>query len=300
MVNLSLTPKVAAIVLTWNQQDDTLRCLRSFQAVTYPQLEIVLVDNGSEDGTAEAVRAEFPNVRLIVRPENEGAARGRNRGIDYANENLAYDYLLFLDNDTEVAPDFLSLLVEDLEQHPQAGFGSPKIYQMGTDNVLDDAGGCDVNFYTGSTAKRGGGEVDRGQYDIPEDPGRIPAGCVLVRRAVIEKCEGFDTDFDPFGFEDLDFTLRARRHGYTYRFVPDAHIAHKGNRSGFTGYDARFAAVKGQNLRRFVHRHATTFQWFCFNALLPLLGMRTLLREALRGNIKAPLHLIRGYLRKRK
>lgn len=296
---MAQTPNVVAVILTWNQKPDTLRCLRSFQAVTYPQLEIVLVDNGSEDGTAEAVRAEFPCVRLVVRPENEGAAQGRNRGIDYANENLAYDYLLFLDNDTDVAPDFLSLLVEDLEQHPQAGFGSPKIYQMGKDKVLDDAGGCDVNFYTGSTAKRGYGEFDHGQYDIPEDPSRIPAGCALVRRAVIEKCEGFDTAYDPFGLEDLDFSLRARRHGFTYRFVPDAQIDHKGNRSGFTGYDARFAAVKGQNLRRFVHRHATPFQRFCFSALLPVLGLRTVVREALRGNFAAPFHLIRAYLRKR-
>jgi len=298
-MSLSQVPKVVVVILTWNQQADTLRCLRSFRAVAYPEFEIVIVDNGSEDGTAEAVGGEFPDVRLVVRPENEGAAQGRNRGIDYANQNLAYDYLLFLDNDTEVAPGFLSLLVDDLEQYPRAGLASPKIYQMGADKVLDDAGGCDVNFYTGSTAKRGYGEVDHGQYDIPEDPGRIPAGCVLARRAMIDKCEGFDTAYDPFGLEDLDFSLRARQHGFTYRFVPDAHIDHKGNRSGFTGYDAQFAAVKGQNLRRFLQRHATPFQWFCFNAFLPVLGMRTMFREALRGNFAAPFHLIRAYLRKR-
>jgi GT2 family glycosyltransferase len=297
---LPQVPTVVAVVLTLNQKADTLRCLRSFQAVAYPELEIVIVDNGSEDGTVEAVRTEFPNVRLVVRPENEGAAQGRNRGIDYANEHIAYDYLLFVDNDTEAAPNFLSLLVEDLEQYPQVGFGSPKIYQMEGENVLDDAGGCDVNFYTGSTAKRGYGEVDRGQYDIPVDPRRIPAGpCVLVRRAVIDKCDGYDVAYDPFGLEDLDFTLRGRRHGFTFRFVPGAHIYHKGNRTGFTGYDARFAAVKGRNLRRFVRRHATPFQRFCFNALLPVLGVRTVLREAMRGNFAAPYHLIRAYLSKR-
>ena len=290
-------PRVIAIILTWNQKEDTLRCLRSFRVVEYPNLLVILVDNGSNDGTRRAVKEEFPEVQIIANPVNAGVAGGRNIGIDFARKHLAYDYLLFIDNDTVVTRDFLRTLVQALEANPSAGIATPKVHLLDNDGIIDNAGGGLVNFYTGRTFPRGHGEVDRGQYDGLETPPCFPAGISLVRRAVIEKCQGFDLAFNPYGPEDLDFSLRAKAHGFTFRFVPKALVYHRGTKSGFKGYSPEYAAIKGRNLRRFMKRHATWYQWLCFNALLPVLGLRTIAREIARGNVKAPFHLIRGYWR---
>jgi GT2 family glycosyltransferase len=288
-------PLVVAIILTWNQKDDTVRCLRSFRAVDYPKLEIVLVDNASNDGTAESVFEEFPSVHVVRNRTNAGAAGGRNIGIEYATRHFAYDYLFYIDNDTIVTKNFLRPLVDAIEANGDIGITFPKLYILNKEGILDSAGGSNVNFYTGSARSRGYGESDQGQYDGPDTPACIPGGVALARRAVIEKCVGFNAEFDPYGREDLDFSLRAKEHGFSFRYVPASVIYHKGNKTGFGAYTSEYAALKGRNLRKFMKRHATGYQWVCFNALLPLLALRTVIREVARGNAKAPLHLLRGY-----
>jgi GT2 family glycosyltransferase len=288
-------PLVVAVILTWNQKSDTIRCLRSFQLVDYPRLEIVLVDNASSDGTAESVFEEFPRVHVVRNPTNVGVAGGRNIGIEFATRHFAYDYLFYIDNDTIVTRNVLRPLVDAMEADRNIGIASPKLYILNEDRVLDSAGGSNVNFYTGSARSRGYGEIDRGQYDGLEVPGCIPGGIALARRNVIEKCGGFNTEFNPYGPEDLDFSLRAKEYGFSFCYVPAAVIYHKGNKTGFGAYTSEYAALKGRNLRKFMKRHATRYQWVCFNALLPLLALRTVIREMARGNAKAPLHLLRGY-----
>lgn len=290
-------PLVIAVILTRNQKADTLRCLRSFQSVDYSRLEIVLVDNGSTDGTHQAVSQEFPSVHVVYSTTNAGVAGGRNIGIAHAGRNFAYDYLLYNDNDTVVTHDFLRPLVAALEANPQIGIAAPKLYVMGEEGRLDSAGGSVINFWTGKTRRRGSGEIDRGQYDGAHMPDCVPTGIALTRRSVIERCGGFDPTFNPYGPEDLDFSLRARAQGFSFRYVPASVIYHKGNKTGFGAYNPEYAALKGRNLRKFVKRHATTLQWYGFNLFLPFLGMRTACRELTRGNVKAPLQLIRGYLR---
>jgi GT2 family glycosyltransferase len=290
-------PLTVAIILTWNQKDDTVRCLRSFQTVEYPRLEIVLVDNASDDGTVESVFEEFPNVHVVRNSANEGVAGGRNIGIAYATRHFAYDYLLYIDNDTVVTRNFLRPLVNTMEGDRNIGIAVPKLYIMGEERVLDSAGGSNVNFWTGSARGRGYGEIDQGQYDGPDTPACVPCGIALARRSVIEICNGFNAEFNPYGPEDLDFSLRVKEQGFSFRYVPASVIYHKGNKTGFGTYTSEYAALKGRNLRKFMKRHATRYQWVCFNALLPLLALRTLIREIARGNAKAPLRLVRGYLR---
>jgi len=291
-------PLVVAVILTCNQKEDTIRCLRSFRFVEYPRLEIVLVDNASTDDTREAVNQEFPNVHVIYSRSNVGVAGGRNLGIAYARDHFAYDYCFYCDNDTVVAKDVLGPLVAALEADPTIGIAAPKLYIMHEENRLDSAGGSNISFWTGQTGRRGYGEIDRGQYDGLAIPACVPAGIAMARRKVIEKCGGFDSQFNPYGPEDLDFSLRVKEEGYSFRYVPKSIVYHKGNKTGFGGYNAEYAALKGQNLRKFLKRHASTLQWYCFHLLLPLLGLRTIFREVTKGNFKAPFQLARGYWRK--
>ncbi len=292
-------PLVVIVLLSCNQEEDTLRCLESLRGITYPSTQIIVVDNGSEDGTEQAIAARFPGVLVLRNQENLGASGGRNRAIDHAVDKIDFAYMPFLDNDTVVTPGFLEPLVEAHGADASVGLASAKLHKLLEPGVIDDGGGCRVNFYTGATGRRGTGEVDRGQYDRPAGPKQVPGtGCLLVSRGVIEACEHFYTGLDPFGFEDLDFALRAMERGYTFRFVPESLVHHKGNKTGFGGYTADFAKLKGRNLRRFLARHATPWQRLCFNALLPVLAIRTFGRELLRGNPLAPFRLMVSYLRR--
>ena len=291
------SPRVAIVILTCNQKQVTLDCLNSFAECPYPNKQIQLVDNGSDDGVKEAVNKDFPDVIVLRNETNLGAAGGRNTGIHYARENLEFTYIMFMDNDIVVQPLFLSKLVYGLEScgDPRVEIASPLLYQMGSEKVIDCAGGAKLNFYTGSTQTRGNGEQDKGQYDIDPFPACVPT-TVLMHRDALERAGKFDVSFDPYGYEDLDMVLRANPERNPFLFVPEAVVYHLGSKTGFTGYTAEYTRMKGQNMRRFFKRHSTSFQWLCFNLLLPVLSVKTIIRELRRGNVKAVFSLAKGFL----
>ena len=291
-------PLVAVVILTCNQKDYTLNCLESLARCSYPNLSLVVVDNNSSDDTIATLEKEYPHVHLVKSSVNSGVAGGRNLGIQYAEKHISYDYLLILDNDTKVDEDFLQPMVDFLESDSRIGVVSPKIYLMDEEKILDQAGGSIVNLCTGSTAKRGFGEYDRGQYDTTQTQDCLPCGaCSLSRRSVIVKCEGLDEVFNPYGFEDLDYSLRVKKEGYRVGYVPTSIVFHKGNKTGFSTYTEEYTAIKGKHLKTFMKRHASPLQKLCFNLLLPFLGMRSLLRESRKGNIKAVVKLFQSYIR---
>ena len=288
---------VVIVILTCNQKQVTLDCLNSFAKCSYPNKQILLVDNGSEDGVEAEVMQQFPGVRVLRNEKNLGAAGGRNTGIEYALRELDFTYILFMDNDIVVMPDFLRKLVDGLEtcENSSVEIASPLLYQMGTENIIDCAGGAQLNFYTGSTQTRGHGEVDSGQYDHEKFPKCVPT-TVLMHRTALERAGGFDVSFDPYGYEDLDMVLRANPGLAPFLFVPGAVVHHLGSKTGFSGYTAEYTQMKGQNMRRFFKRHSTSFQWLCFNLLLPFLSVKTIVRELKRGNVKAIWGLAKGFL----
>lgn len=291
------SPLVVLVILTCNQKQVTLDCLHSFTDCSYPNKQIILVDNGSEDGVEKAVNQKFPDVKVLRNEKNLGAAGGRNTGIEYARRHLDFTYIMFMDNDIVVSPDFLSRLVEGLEscENPLVEIASPLLYRMGTDKLIDCAGGAMLNFYTGSTQTRGHGEVDSGQYNREKFPKCVPT-TVLMHRRALERAGGFDVSFDPYGYEDLDMVLRANPDRNPFLFVPEAVVRHLGSKTGFSGYTAEYTRMKGRNMRRFFKRHSTRLQWLCFNLLLPFLSVKTIVRELRRGNVKAIFGLIKGFL----
>ncbi len=291
------SPLVAIVILTCNQKQVTLDCLNSFIDCPYRNKQILLVDNGSDDGVQETVNEQFPDVIVLRNEKNLGAAGGRNTGIEYARQNLDFTYIMFMDNDIVVQPDFLSKLVSGLEscKDPRVEIASPLLYQMGAEKLIDCAGGAKLNFYTGSTQTRGHGKQDIGQYDSDHFPACVPT-TVLMHRNALERAGKFDVSFDPYGYEDLDMVLRANPDRAPYLFVPRAVVHHLGSKTGFSGYTAEYTRMKGQNMKRFFKRHATSFQWFCFNLLLPFLSVKTIVRELRRGNVKTILSLAKGFL----
>lgn len=291
-------PSVVLIILTCNQKEITLQCLESLAGCNYPNKHIVLVDNGSTDGTVEAVKKIYPQIHCLRNQTNLGAAAGRNIGIDYALGALDFEFVMFMDNDIVVNPSFLDKLVDGLIEHNDLGIqiASPKLYLMGQDNILDCAGGAKVNFYLGSTQTRGHGEKDKGQYDDEKFPRCVPT-TVLMHREALLRAEKFDVSFDPYGYEDLDMVMRANVPGVPFLFVPESIVHHKGSKTGFSGYSGEYTKVKTLNFKRFLRRHSTNLQRCSFCLLLPFLAVKTIIRELRRGNIGSIIGMIKGFLR---
>jgi GT2 family glycosyltransferase len=221
-------PKVSIVILNWNGLEDTIECLESLQKITYPNYDVIAVDNGSEGNDAEILREKFGKyIRLIRNDKNYGFAEGNNIGVRYALENVSPDYILLLNNDTVVKPGFLTELVKVARSDPKIGIVGGKIYLYGT-NMLDSAGSLFNNVAI--CTSRGNLEEDRGQYDAQEEVPMITACCCLIRKAVLEQTYLFDPDFFLY-YEEFDLNIRVRELGYNVVYVPDSMIYHKYSQS---------------------------------------------------------------------
>jgi len=250
---------IAIIVLNWNGRDLTLDCLRSLAAVTTPQVHIIVVDNASTDGSAGAVRQHYGSrVTLIENAQNLGFAAGNNVGIRRALDDGA-DFVLLLNNDTVVAPDFVEHLHKPMLTTPDIGITAPKIYYAEPKNQIWFAGG-ELSMWRGIAKHTGIRETDRGQYDHEHDIDYATGCAFLVRRAVFEKIGDLDPGYRAY-FEDADFCVRARRAGYRIRYIPPAHVWHRISASTGGQLSRRKASRKLASARRFFGRYAKPYHW---------------------------------------
>ena len=172
-------PCVVIIVLNWNGKEDTVECLRSLQQLSYQNFEILVVDNGSTDGSVAWFRQELPDITLAENNTNLGFAEGNNVGIRCAIRRGA-DYVLLLNNDTIVNKDFLTYLVAVAENDPSIGFAGPKVYHCnfkGRKDVLSFAGAT-TDVATGRVYRFGQNTIDRGQYDSMREVDYVEGSCV--------------------------------------------------------------------------------------------------------------------------
>ncbi len=275
--------KAALVVLNYNGKDLLLECLKHLEAADYRPLHTVVVDNGSTDGSADAIQRLHPGIHLVRNGCNAGVAGGRNVGVRWVEEHLGADYIIFLDNDTQIEPSAVRELVAAANQHPQIGLVAPKAFRKRGDNVLLSAGGMHFNPYTGVLRDVASGEVDRGQYEQPRDVQACPGFAFLVRWAVFQRIGLFDEAFNPYGWEDVDLSLRAAREGFRIVYAPKAVVYHAGGRAG-RGVVSFYERHKARNMFYFVRRHTTTLQWLCFLCVLPLRALGRAIKEVAKGN----------------
>ncbi|MBL7154970.1 MAG: glycosyltransferase family 2 protein [Candidatus Portnoybacteria bacterium] len=221
-----MLPKVFIIILNWNNWPDVLECLESLKNNDYPNYQVVIIDNGSR----EKPSAPSSDIKIIYNRENLGFAGGNNVGIKYALEKGA-DYVLLLNDDTIVAPDFLSKLVAAGESRENFGMIGPKIYYYEDRNRIWSAGGK-LNWLYNKGTLRGWNELDQGQYDSPgvQETSHLTGCCVLLKRKVIERIGLMPEEYFLY-YEDTDWSLRAIKAGFQCVFVPEAKIWHKISRS---------------------------------------------------------------------
>ncbi len=216
---------ILVILVTWNGYADTQACLRSLEAVRAPRFDVLVVDNASQDGTAAHIRAEFPAVRVLESGTNLGFTGGNNLGLEYALKH-GYEYILLLNNDTEVAPDFLAPLAAALEADPQAAAAGPLIYYHAAPQVVWSAGGM-IDWRRGETRMTGMGARDAGQFGGPPRPVDFVTGCaLLVRASVVAEVGALDERFFAY-YEEVEWCVRMQRAGYRILFVPQSRIWHK-------------------------------------------------------------------------
>ena len=218
------TPTVCIVVLNWNRREDTLDCLASLERLDYASHWTLVVDNGSTDGSIEAIESAYPTVEIIQTSANLGYAEGNNVGLHEALSR-GTDYALVLNNDTIVAPDMLSRLIEASEDDDHVGAAGPTILFHEAPDTIWSAGG-DFDWRRGKPVLRGLHERDEGQFADVKPVDYLPGSAILMRRATLEQIGGFEPRYFLY-YEDNDWCLRAQRQGYTIVHVPKARLWHK-------------------------------------------------------------------------
>ena len=246
-----------AVVLTLDGRELLANMLPTLVAQDYEGLRIVVLDDGSSDGTAEWLRAEWPQVEVVVNESNIGIARSFNRAIELARGT---DYLALLNNDLELAPDYVSRLVAALEAHPEAASANGKMRNFHDPTLLDGAG--DLFMWSSIATRRGWQEPDRGQYEEADEVFSACGGAAVYRMAAFDDVGGFDEDFYAY-LEDIDWGFRAQLRGWRARYVPEAEVLHVGgattnrNKQFFARFQQRniiLVIIKNYPVRRMLSR----------------------------------------------
>ncbi len=216
------SPTVTAVVLTYDGRGLLEVVLPSLAAQTRPADEVLVVDNGSSDGTVAWLREEWPAVRVVAIPRNIGVAAALNRGVRAASG----DYVALLNNDLELEPDCLAELVSELDEHPQAGCSCAKLLDFHDRALLDGAG--DTYTWGGEANRRGQGQRDVGQYDTPQEMFSACGAVAVYRRSALDAVGLFDERLFAL-YEDVDWCYRAQLAGWSCRYAPTAVAYHMGS-----------------------------------------------------------------------
>ena len=256
-------PKIAIVILNWNGLLDTLECLRSIQKIVYPNYMVVVIDNGSKGNDAEIIRKKFGNFVCVIQEEkNLGFAGGSNVGIRWALCSGA-KYVLLLNNDTVVDPNFLTELVNISQNDTQIGIVGPKIYYYEQPNRIYSAGGR-VNFWTGNAPRIGIREIDDGRFDNIEEVDYV-CGCALLIKEKTIKTIGLLSEIYFAYYEETEWCQKARKAGFKVVYVPKARIWHKSHYTKTSSANALTIYYMTRNRFLFVKRNSNALQFVVFN-----------------------------------
>lgn len=215
---------VSVVVVNWNRRQLLQACLDSLTRQEGVTLEVILVDNGSVDGSAEWAEKEYPEggplrLRVLRNSTNRGFCAANNQGIAAARG----EFIALLNNDAEAEPGWAAALLRAFDGRPEVGMAASKVLVHEDPRRIDKAG--HLIYPDGQNRGRGSGELDRGQYDTVEEA-LWPDGCAaMYRRAMLERIGGFDEDLFAYG-DDAELGLRARIAGWKCLYMPEAVVRH--------------------------------------------------------------------------
>ena len=255
------SPLISLITINYNQAVVTCDLLESTRSLTYPHFEIIVVDNGSTEDPTERIRqGNYPNVTVVVSPDNLGFSGGNNLGIRHARG----DYLFLLNNDTIVTPNLLEQLLKPFLENPWIGVVCPKIRFHDQPNIIQYAGYRPLSQYVGQTWAVGLMEPDQGQHDRPGPTWFAHGAAMLVSREVLDRAGTLDDSFFLY-YEELDWSMRIRRAGFQIYYQPDALIYHRESMSVGKA-NAMKVYYHTRNRLWFMRRNVTGFPLLIFYA----------------------------------
>jgi len=220
-----MCPRVSIIIVNWNGLEHLETCLDSLHGQTFKDFEVVLVDNGSQDGSVNFLRKRYPWVRLVELMENSGFASGNNIGL----QDASGDYIVTLNNDTRVEPDWLAKLVAVADDHPTAGMVGCRIVSFDNPGMLDSLG---MKICRDGMSRGAYRMLDWSTLSMPPEEILFPSACAaLYKRAMIDEVGFFDDDFFAY-CEDTDLGLRGRIAGWGAILATQAVVYHKYSATG--------------------------------------------------------------------
>lgn len=240
------TPKVSILVVLFERAELSLACFESLQRLDGPSFELIVVDNGSQDDTAELLD-RLEGAAALRNSDNRGFLRAANQAAKLASGEL----LLFLNNDAELLPSSLAAAVRRLDSSPDIGAVGGRV--LGLDGRLQEAGS--IVWRDGTTGGYGRGEApEHGSYLFPRDVDYCSGVFLLTRRTTFERLDGFDEAFEPAYYEESDYCFRLRDAGQRVVYEPRSVIVHHGSAS--LPDETRLAAMLAANRKVFTERHA--------------------------------------------
>ncbi len=263
--------ETAVIIANWNGKKYLKDCFDSLRTQSYRDLKIILVDNGSEDGSADFLRDNYPETEIIRFEKNTGFCFGYNAGIKKALEDKAVSYILVLNNDIKLHEKFIENMINCSQRHPEAGSIQSKVLNFFEPDKIDCVG--IVLARDGTAHNRGYGEIDNGQYENEEEIFGANATAVLYTRDSLEKTKlpgnnYFDRDHFVY-YEDVDLAWRMRLAGFKAYLCPKARVWHV--HSATAGKSSLFKAY-------YLHRNYffTVFKNYPAGIMIKTLGWRFL------------------------
>jgi GT2 family glycosyltransferase len=256
----AVCPKIAIVILNWNGLQDTLECLESLKTIVYPNYVIVVIDNGSKGNDAEIIKEKFGDFVCVIEEEkNLGFTGGCNVGIRWALHSGA-KYVLLLNNDIVVDPDFLIELVNVAQNDWQIGIVGPKAYYYEDPKKIAYAGGK-VNFWTGKVSFIGKNATDDGRFDNIEEVDFVGGSALLIKEGTIRRIGLLNEMYFAY-YEETEWCTKARKAGFKVVYVPKARIWDKGPKRGKSEL-AMYYLTRNRFL--FVKRNSSSNQLIVFN-----------------------------------
>lgn len=256
---------VSIITLNYNQADVTCALLKSCRKLTYPCYEILVCDmNSSEDPSEKIKNGNYPHTTLYLSKTNLGFAGGNNWGMQFAKG----EYILLLNNDTEVTPDLIEKLLIPFETDKTAGVACPKIKYFDQKERIQYAGFHPINLFTGRTRTIGNMEVDRGQYDMLRPTFGAHGAAMMIKKEVIGNTGRFPEKFFLY-YEEWDWSTRILNAGYKIYLQGNATVYHKESISvGKLNPMKEYYLTRNRIL--YMRRNSHGFRFFTFTAFFTL------------------------------
>lgn len=269
---MSQQPRVYILILNLEGFSDTQHCLLSLRLLAYPNKEIIVIDNGSKSDDVSQLQALFPEVRILSTGINRGFASGNNIGIQTALREGA-DYLFLLNNDTEIFPDTLKILVDKAEKDSSIGIVGPAIYDLAGPQRLSITSGR-VNLMTGVSSSAELEEMHK-RNDVEAIDIQFVTGCaLLIKRSVVEQIGLLDETFFLY-FEEVDWCIRARNAGFRTVYLSRAKVLHKHSSTVKTGSAFQIYHLMRSKmifLRKYSPSFAVSFILYLVGQIRPLVA----------------------------